>query len=111
MAISKKQKELDVMKWEKSIAMNKDACGSFDFCVKCDKNLENPCEKAFNKFNAKPATKKAETKKVAPAKKEVVAPAPAVKVENVKKPAQKVEAKPEVKAEKKANVKLAKKNR
>lgn len=63
MAITKKQQELDQMKWEKSIEQGFDACGSFDFCVKCDKSLENPCDKAFAKFNKKPAAKKTTAKK------------------------------------------------
>ena len=50
MAVSEKQKELDSIKWEKSIRLGFDACGSFDYCMMCDKNLENPCEKAHNKF-------------------------------------------------------------
>ena len=50
MAVSEKQKELDSIKWEKSIRLGFDACGSFDYCMMCDKNLENPCEKAFNKY-------------------------------------------------------------
>lgn len=61
MAITKKQQELDVMKWIKSEEAGVDACGTFDFCVKCDKSLANPCDKAFKAFNKK------ETK--APAKK------------------------------------------
>ena len=62
MALTKKQKELDIIKWEKSIALGKDACGTFDYCVKCDKSLENPCDKAFKKFNLKPAAKKSAKK-------------------------------------------------
>ena len=58
MALTKKQKELDIVKWEKSIAMGKDACGTFDYCAKCDKTLENPCDKAFKKFNAAAKSKK-----------------------------------------------------
>lgn len=65
MALTKKQKEIDVIKWEKSEAMGCDACGSFDFCGKCDKSLENPCDKAYKAFNkpekktsVKPAAKK-----------------------------------------------------
>ncbi len=63
MALTKKQQELDMMKWIKSQELGLDACGSFDYCVKCDKNLENPCDKAFKKFNAKPAAKKCTAKK------------------------------------------------
>ncbi len=65
MAISKKQQELDVIKWEKSRQMNADACGTFDYCEKCDKTLENPCDKAYKKFNKKPAAKKSTAKEVA----------------------------------------------
>lgn len=75
MAITKKQHELDVIKWEKSEKEGKDACGSFDYCEKCDKSLENPCDKAYSKFN-KPAPKKKAAK---PAKEEVAKPAKAVK--------------------------------
>lgn len=37
MALSKKQHELDVAKWEKSEQLGKDACGTFDYCGECDK--------------------------------------------------------------------------
>lgn len=48
--ISDKQKELDRIKWEKSVMLGFDACGTFDFCRLCDKAVENPCESAHNKF-------------------------------------------------------------
>ncbi len=64
MAITKKQQELDQIKWDKSVEMGADACGSFDYCVKCDKANENPCDKAYTAFN-----KKTTTCKKAPAKK------------------------------------------
>ncbi|MBE7087412.1 MAG: hypothetical protein E7369_03840 [Clostridiales bacterium] len=70
MAITKKQKELDVIKWLKSEECGVDVCGTFDYCVKCDKTKENPCDKAFKAFNKKPVAKKAPAKKTA-AKKEV----------------------------------------
>lgn len=73
MALTKKQKELDVVKWEKSIAIGADACGTFDYCAACDKTLENPCDKAYTKFN-KPAVKVA---KKTPTKKADVKPAKA----------------------------------
>ncbi len=63
MAITKKQKELDVIKWLKSEEFGVDACGTFDYCVKCDKTNENPCDKAYKAFNAKPAAKKTVAKK------------------------------------------------
>lgn len=67
MSLTKKQKEIDKMKWEKSEQLGKDACGSFDFCGKCDKSLENPCDKAFSAYNKKQTAVKSAAKK--PAKK------------------------------------------
>lgn len=72
MAITKKQKELDVIKWNKSAELGKDACGTFDYCAKCNKEVENPCDKAYTAFN----------KPVKAVKKEV-----AVTADSAKKPA------------------------
>lgn len=58
MAITKKQMELDKIKWLKSEELGYDACGSFDFCAKCDKQKENPCDKAFKAYSKKPIAKK-----------------------------------------------------
>lgn len=58
MALTKKQKELDVIKWNISCEQGKDACGTFDYCEKCNKNLENPCDKAYKKFNGKKTSEK-----------------------------------------------------
>lgn len=77
MKLTKRQMELDKIKWEISESMGVDACGSFEFCSCCNKALENPCDKAYKKFHAKDkktvakktATKKAPAKKTA--KKEV----------------------------------------
>ena len=66
MAITKRQAELDKIKWIKSEQQGSDACGTFDYCVKCNKNLENPCDKAYQKFNKKPV-KKTTTKSTAKA--------------------------------------------
>ena len=65
MKLTKKQMELDVLKWKKSEELGADACGSFDYCAFCDKTLENPCDKAFKKMAAaaKPTEKKAPAKK------------------------------------------------
>ena len=63
MAVSKKQQELDLLKWKKSEEIGTDACGTFDYCVKCDKTKENPCDKAYTAFNKKPAAKKPAVKK------------------------------------------------
>ena len=64
MKLTKKQQEIDVMKWEKSQQIGADACGSFDFCVCCDKTKENPCDNAFSAFNKKekPIAKKTANK-------------------------------------------------
>ncbi|MBQ3066584.1 MAG: hypothetical protein IJD18_01015 [Clostridia bacterium] len=62
MALTKRQKQLDVEKWLKSEQMGVDACGTFDYCVKCNKALENPCDKAFKKFTAPKKTTKKATK-------------------------------------------------
>lgn len=69
MALTKRQKELDELKWAKSEELGRDACGTFDYCEKCNKALENPCDKAYQKLHRKPRT----TKK-APAAKPVEAP-------------------------------------
>ena len=58
MAITKKQKELDELKWLKSEELGQDACGTFDYCAACDKTLENPCDKAYRKTHTKPKVKK-----------------------------------------------------
>lgn len=91
MAISKKQKELDVAKWLKSEEMGRDMCGEFDFCSVCNKKVQNPCAKAFDLYtkNAKesekvvikekPVAKKAARKKVAESLKTPAAKKPAAK--------------------------------
>ena len=63
MAITKKQIELDQMKWEVSQKEGRDACGSFDFCVKCYKTLENPCHRAYTRYYKNLASAKQKTTK------------------------------------------------
>lgn len=65
MAISEKQKELDLIKWEKSQLLGNDACGSFNYCVHCNKNIENPCENALNCLNNPQQTTEEPAKKTA----------------------------------------------
>ena len=50
MRIDKKQEELDKIKWDKSVALGFDACGSFDYCAKCKKERQNPCANAYSDF-------------------------------------------------------------
>ena len=57
MLIYEKQKELDVKKWLESENAARDLCGDFDFCSKCDKDIENPCAVAYDEYN-KQKTKK-----------------------------------------------------
>lgn len=45
------QNKLDIQKWIDSQQANKDMCGTYDFCVKCDKNKANPCALAYTLFN------------------------------------------------------------
>ena len=47
MALTERQKELDLIKWEKSQLLKMDACGSFDYCRFCNKSNENPCDTAY----------------------------------------------------------------
>ena len=82
---SERQNALDVQKWIDSEQKGYDCCGSYDFCSKCDKQVEYPCAVAYDAFNAKAEKKPA---KKAPAKK-----------------AEKTEVKTEVKAEAKAEEK------
>ena len=46
------QNKLDIKKWYDSQKANKDLCGAYDFCEKCDKSKENPCALAYTLFNA-----------------------------------------------------------
>lgn len=58
-----RQNALDVQKWIDSEQKGYDCCGSYDYCAKCDKQVEYPCAVAYDAFNAKAA--KAEKKPVA----------------------------------------------
>lgn len=51
--LSAKQKKFDEQKWLDSEKAGVDTCGSYKFCVKCDKTLENPCDKAKSKYSKK----------------------------------------------------------
>ena len=64
-----RQNALDIQKWIDSEQKGYDCCGSYDFCAKCDKQVEYPCAVAYDAFNAKtvktakkPAAKKAAKK-------------------------------------------------
>lgn len=91
-----RQNALDVQKWLDSEQKGYDCCGSYDFCAKCDKQVEYPCAVAYDAFNTK--TVKAEKK---PAAKK------AAKAEKAEVKVEKTEVKAEVKAEKKPVAKKA----
>lgn len=48
--ISERQKQFDRLKLELSEFLGEDACGTFEFCVCCDKKVENPCVNAETKY-------------------------------------------------------------
>ena len=50
MTTEEKQKELDLVKWNKSQSLRLDACGTFNYCANCNKSLKNPCAHAYSKF-------------------------------------------------------------
>ena len=51
MELNELQKDLDRVKWDKSVALGIDACGTFDYCRCCEKHLDNPCARALNRMN------------------------------------------------------------
>ena len=60
--ISKKQNELDEIKWYIGQEIEGDPCGSFAYCKKCNKSEENPCEMALNKYKKSKTRKKSAIK-------------------------------------------------
>lgn len=67
MTKAEKQQQLDVAKWVDSENKGYDCCGTYDYCVKCDKEKQYPCAVAYDAFTkpAKPAAKKPAAKKSA----------------------------------------------
>lgn len=67
-----RQNALDVQKWLDSEQKGEDCCGSYDYCQKCNKEVEYPCAAAYEALNAKqekPATAKKTTTRKTTAKK------------------------------------------
>ena len=50
MDYSKKQSELDVMKWYDSEVKNYDTCGEYNYCANCNKSEAYPCAYAYEKY-------------------------------------------------------------
>lgn len=49
----KLQEMLDADKWYESERAERDMCGEFPFCIRCDKAELMPCAKAYNRFYGK----------------------------------------------------------
>lgn len=48
--IESMQANIDLKKWYDS-ECGEDKCGTYDFCMKCDKSKDNPCARAFYASN------------------------------------------------------------
>ncbi len=46
MDFKSQQEKFDEIKWYDSIVAGEDRCGSYDFCVGCDKKESFPCARA-----------------------------------------------------------------
>ena len=57
MKLSDIQKCLDIKKYEHSKEKNKDMCGTYEYCVVCNKKNKYPCATAFKRFNNKGGVK------------------------------------------------------
>lgn len=44
------QEDFEIRKWLESEEVNYDLCGSYEFCPYCNKELDMPCERAFNLY-------------------------------------------------------------
>ena len=61
------QDELDVMKWNDTQARGgQDTCGTYDYCVKCDKSTDFPCARAKTVFEAVAVAEAKPAKKAKP---------------------------------------------
>lgn len=48
--LQERQMIIDDRKWLDGIKFGKDMCGEYEFCSACDKSVEYPCAKAYNKM-------------------------------------------------------------
>jgi hypothetical protein len=51
--LNEKQRKFDEQKWLDSEKAGIDTCGTYKFCKKCDKSIENPCATAKAKHSKK----------------------------------------------------------
>ena len=67
MDYSKRQEELDLIKWVDSETKNYDTCGEYEYCSHCNKTEAYPCAYAYEKyFAAYKTASKLTTKTTAP---------------------------------------------
>ena len=52
MNYSKKQSELDIVKWIDSETKNYDTCGEYSYCANCNKTEAYPCAYAYERYTA-----------------------------------------------------------
>lgn len=52
MDYSKKQSELDIVKWIDSETKNYDTCGEYNYCANCNKNEAYPCAYAYELYTS-----------------------------------------------------------
>lgn len=68
MDYSKKQEELDLIKWIDSEIKNYDTCGEYNYCANCNKENAYPCayayETFYNAYKANNALKKTTNKTI-----------------------------------------------
>lgn len=56
------QHKIDVEKWLESETNHFDMCGSYDYCVWCNKDEATPCANAFERMNQKREEEKPNSK-------------------------------------------------
>ena len=50
LTLKQRQQKLDLQKWVDSKRNGKDMCGEYPYCSACNKSVEFPCAKAYNKM-------------------------------------------------------------
>ena len=52
MYLKERQRVFDDIKWYDSVSADNDKCGSYVFCVKCDKDRKYPCARAEYRYKS-----------------------------------------------------------
>ena len=50
MTLEEKQKIFDDLKWKESTETGNDLCGTYDFCVLCEREKSYPCARAQKRY-------------------------------------------------------------